>query len=114
MKNQNFLGNSSLDKRNVDTKIEDVLGKGSINLRLGDEALRLVDAEKIVEFDEEYNLRLCKRLVRVSTYILHLFPYWLGLGYTSNLCFCVLFAIFVGYFLVPVGSDLMITGTRHR
>jgi len=28
----------------------------AIDSRLGDEALQLVDAEKIVEFDEEYNL----------------------------------------------------------
>jgi len=102
MKNQSFLGNSSLDRRNVDAKMEDVSGKGSINLRLGDEALRLVDAEKIIEFDEEYNSKLCRRLVRVSTYILHLFSYWLGLGYTSNLCLGVLFTIFVSHFLVLI------------
>ena len=37
-------------------KIENVSGKRPIDSRLGDEALRLVDAEKIVEFDEEYKL----------------------------------------------------------
>jgi len=41
-------------------KVEDISGKRPIDLHLGDEALRLVDAEKIVEFDEEYNLKLRK------------------------------------------------------
>ncbi|KAL9716557.1 hypothetical protein Ac2012v2_001005 [Leucoagaricus gongylophorus] len=62
MKSQSFPGNSSLDRRNVEVKIEEISGKGSIDLRLGDEALRLVDAEKIAEFDEEYNLELRKKL----------------------------------------------------
>jgi len=45
-------------------KVEDISGKRPIDLHLGDEALRLVAAEKIVEFDEEYNLKLRKKLVR--------------------------------------------------
>lgn len=104
MKSQSFPGNSSLDRRNVEVKIEEVSGKGSIDLRLGDEALRLVDAEKIAEFDEEYNLELRKKLVGVGTGILCLFFYWLGLGHTSHLCLSVLFSVFVSQFLsfVPV------------
>ncbi len=50
-----------------DEKVEntETSSDGSIDLRNGDEALRIIDAEKVAKFSEEYNLRLRRKLVRI-------------------------------------------------
>jgi hypothetical protein len=55
----------SLDRRSLDEKI-DTSSDGSIDLRHGDEALQLIDAEKVIKFSEEYNLKLRRKLVSSS------------------------------------------------
>lgn len=55
-------GSASLEKRSIDEKIESS-SQDSVDLLRGDEALRLVDAENVVKFSEEYNLRLRRKLV---------------------------------------------------
>jgi MFS transporter, ACS family, allantoate permease len=40
--------------------------KSSINLKEGDEALRLIGVERTVEFSEEYNRKLRRKLVSSS------------------------------------------------
>ncbi|KAJ3575970.1 hypothetical protein NP233_g750 [Leucocoprinus birnbaumii] len=54
-------GSASLEKRSIDEKIESS-SQDSVDLLRGDEALRLVDAENVVKFSEEYNLRLRRKL----------------------------------------------------
>ncbi len=54
----------SLDEKSVDEKHIETSGNDLIDLRNGDEALRLIDAEKVVKFSEEYNLKLRRKLVR--------------------------------------------------
>ncbi len=51
----------------IDEKLENIEtpSDGSIDLRGGDEALKLVNAEEVTQFSEEYNLRLRRKLVRI-------------------------------------------------
>lgn len=58
-------GTTSLDRKSVDEKVENVEipGDSSVDFRHGDEALKLIDAENAVKFSEEYNLRLRRKLV---------------------------------------------------
>jgi hypothetical protein len=55
--------NASLDEKSVDEKRIETSSNGSFDLQNGDEALKLIDAEKVVTFSEEYNLKLRWKLV---------------------------------------------------
>lgn len=55
--------NTSLDEKSIDEKHIETSSNGSFNLQNGDEALKLIDAEKVVTFSEEYNLKLRRKLV---------------------------------------------------
>ncbi|KAF9448174.1 MFS general substrate transporter [Macrolepiota fuliginosa MF-IS2] len=63
-KTQRVEETASLDRKSTDEKAEHVetSSDGSVDLQHGDEALRLIDAEEKVEFSEEYNLKLRRKL----------------------------------------------------
>ncbi|KAF5352780.1 hypothetical protein D9756_006042 [Leucocoprinus leucothites] len=54
-------GSASVERKSIDEKIESST-ESSFALHGGDEALRLVDAENVVKFSEEYNLKLRRKL----------------------------------------------------
>ncbi|XP_006454014.1 hypothetical protein AGABI2DRAFT_196678 [Agaricus bisporus var. bisporus H97] len=52
----------SMDQKSVDEKVVEATSISSVDLRHGDEALKLIDAENAVKFSEEYNLKLRRKL----------------------------------------------------
>ncbi len=59
---------SSVEDIVKDASVTDEKGdRSSIDLQQGDEALRLVGAERSAQFSEEYNAKLKRKLVRVLT-----------------------------------------------
>lgn len=69
-----------------------------IDFKDGDEALRLIGAERTNQFSEEYNLKLRRKLVWPSIFITctsSFFYIFVGLAHPAIMCFCLFHPILV-------------------
>lgn len=112
---------TSLDQKSIDEKIDEKIentetsSDGSVNFRNGDEALRLIDAEKAVKFSEEYNLKLRRKLVRHFPTAAVQTTQCILVGHvnTAYLCFRLFHAVPVS-FLLSVASLSFICIRRDK